>query len=247
MQCVWGTSAQCLKIFKAVQYTNPMVNLTFDQHGLNIMSMDGSKTSLVRLRLQPDFFTSYSCSTSVIIGVYTEMVVNILSKAKKSSVVWNATDDVLSITFVNNDQKTIFSLRGIDIEEDHLDIPELEDDCAIQVRDAVLREWMDKVLMTKGDVSFQLTENTFVCKSNSIDMGTIQHTEPIGGDRVEKKAHRNDVDITLSYHSTKSMAVFSGCGDTCFVGFSNEQPSRLKVPLGTGSYLCVYVAPKIVD
>ena len=175
------------------------------------------------------------------------MIVNILSKAKKSSVVWSATDEQLSITLVNNDQKTMFSLRGIDIDEDHLDVPELEDDCAIQVRDTVLRDWMDKVLLAKADVTFSLTEHTFECKSTSVDMGTIQHNEPIGGDRVERKAYRNDVNIILSYHSTKSMAIFSGCGESCFVGFSNEQPSRLKVQLDTDSYLCVYVAPKIED
>ena len=49
MQCTWPSSDICQKIFKAIQHTNTTVNVSFDQHGLHIMTMDSSHTSLIRM------------------------------------------------------------------------------------------------------------------------------------------------------------------------------------------------------
>ena len=83
-------------------------------------------------------------------------------------------------------------------------------------------------------------------------MGSIKCTEPIGTDRVVSVESRNSVDVTMSFYAIKSLQVFAGTGhgsggDTCFIGLSNEQPSRIKVQLGDESSLCLYVAPKIVE
>ena len=101
--------------------------------------------------------------------------------------------------------------------------------------------------MTKADVQFQITPLEFQCSSTAVQFGTIIHSEPLNGKRIDALAVRSPVDITLSFQSAKSMLVFSKCGDMCIVGFSNAQPSRLKVNLGSGSHLCLFVAPKIVD
>jgi proliferating cell nuclear antigen PCNA len=249
MKCVWGNTSECLKVFKAIQQTNSMINISFDEHGVHVMSMDQSKTSLVKLQLRPQTFHQYSCSTPITLGLYTETITNILQKAKKASVHWKAQDNtVLSIIFVHDDQRTEFSVRAIDIEEDQLDIPDLTDDVAISVHHAVLRDLMDKLLMAKSDIRFKISETEFCSSASSTEVGTITHTEPINGERVESVGFVNPVDITLSHNATKSMFVFSSCGgDKCFMGFSNAMPSRLKVALGPDSFLCLYVAPKIVD
>lgn len=249
MNCTWNSAAQCLKLFKSIQHTNNMVNIMFDEHGLNIMSMDGSKTSLVRLRLKPGYFETYQCARPMVFGVYTELLTNVLQKAKQSTVTWKASDDnALSVVMSDKDFKTEITLRSIQIEDDHLDIPELQDDVSFQVQANVLRDWVDKVLMTKTDVAFDITKEQFACSSESIEVGEIKHIEPIGGERIELVAYRNDVNIALSFNSTRSMAVFAAAGgENCFVGFSNNQPSRLQVNLDAESTLCLYVAPKIID
>lgn len=249
MECSWTSTSDCLKIFKSIQYTNPTVNLTFDSTGMYIMSMDGSKTLLVRLMLKPAYFASYKAPPEpVMIGVYTEMITNILQKAKQCSMSWKSTDDTLGIMLSQDDQKTMFGIRSIDIDEDHLDIPDLEDDCAIRVQSCVLRDWMDRMLMAKNDVQFQITETRFECCTTSVNMGDIQHIEPVGGERITKIAYKADVNITLAYHAIKSMHMYSGsAGETCMIGFSNEMPTRLMVNLGHQSHLSLFMAPKIED
>lgn len=249
MNCTWKSASQCLKLFKAVQHTNSMVNILFDEHGLHIMSMDSSKTSLVRLRLKPGYFETYRCSRPMVFGIYTETLTSVLQKAKQTTVHWKSTNDnTLTVVMADKDFKTEITLRSIQIEDDHLDIPELEDDVAFRVPVAVLRDWVDKVLMTKADVAFDITNQQFACSSESIEVGEIKHIEPVGGERVQLVAFRNEVNIALSFNSARSMAVFAAAGgDTCCVGFSNQQPSRIQVDLGEGSTLCLYVAPKILD
>ena len=148
--------------------------------------------------------------------------------------------------FIKDAQKTEFRIRTVDIDDDQLAIPELQDDVAIRVPKEVVHDWIDKMIMTKSDVHFRVTQTEFSCESTSTDMGTIKCSEPIGTDRIVSVAFRNPVDMQLSSYATKSMQVFAGTGgDSCFIGLSNEQPSRIKVELGDASSICLYVAPKI--
>mgnify|MGYP006100563747 FL=1 len=248
MNCTWKSTSECLKLFKSIQHTNTMINVAFSTDGLSIMSMDTSKTSLVKLILTAGYFDNYQCTCPMVFGIYTEVLTNVLQKAKGVVVTWKATDtNDMTIVMTNDTVVTEIRLRSIDIEDDQLNIPELEDDIALIVPTTVLRDWFDKVQMTKGDVAFDITRGQFVCSSESIEVGEIKHTEPIGGERIQLSTFRNDVNIALSFNSARSLVVFAGCGDTCFVGFSNQQPSRIQVNLDETSVLSLYVAPKIMD
>lgn len=249
MNCVWKSGAQCLKLLKAIQHTNKMVNVLFDEHGVHIMSMDMSKTSLVKLQIKPGIFETYRCDTPLVIGLYSEILVNVIQKVKKNKLIWSARDnEALIVTFVDNTQKTEFKLRTIQIDDDQLDVPDLDDDVALRVPRDVLQDWMDKLLLTKGDVQFCVTQTQFWAGSESTELGTVGCSEPIGTERVVCEHHRNDVKLTLSNYATKSMIVFSSTGsEECFIGLSNNQPSRIKMSLGPDSYICLYVAPKITD
>ena len=226
-----------------------MVNLTFDENGLHIMSMDTPKLSLVKLLVEPGDFEEYRCTTPTTLGVYTEGLTNILQKAKKHTLIWSSSNDTeLRIAFVQDEQKTEFTMRTIDIEEDHLDIPELQDDVALRVPREVLQQWLDTMLMSKDDVRFMVQNNSITLQSTSIELGTISHSEPIPSDRVHVGQFRNAVNMSLSTYACKSLAMFAAMGAAnCFLGLSNEQPSRIKVALGDDSCVSLYVAPKISE
>lgn len=249
MECTWSSTNDCLKLFKAILYTNPVVNLTFDENGMHVSEMDASKTSLVRLDLSPSFFASYKPPPEpILIGIHSEMVTNILQKAKQSQMAWKATSETLGIMLYQNDQKTMFGIRGIDIDSDQLEATDIPGDVAVKIKTSVLREWMDKMLMSKTDVMFKLTKETFECASSSVNFGDIQHIEPIGGDRIMSMGYKEDVNITLGFHAVKSLHTFAGSGgDICQLRFSNQQPTQLYVDLGHQSHLILYVAPKIED
>tara|TARA_B110000908_G_scaffold172747_1_gene242685 strand:+ start:8006 stop:8755 length:750 start_codon:yes stop_codon:yes gene_type:complete len=248
MNCEWKDASTCLKIFKAIQHTNTMVNIDFSPDGMHIMSMDTSKTSLVKLQLQKGFFETYTSDACYTVGIYTETLCNILQKVKKNKLYWKSTDNVLKISCQYGDQNTEFSLRAIEIEEDQLDIPELEDDVSFRMNPVSIKDICDRLLMGKTDVHINISQTTLQMDSTSTEFGTITHTEPIGGNRIIPNNFKQNVEILLSFHAIRSMFIFSTCGENeCFLGFSAEMPSRLKVHLGMDSYLSLYVAPKIIN
>ena len=248
MECLWKSSSTCLKLFKAIQHTNPIVNMTFDEQGVHIMAMGRSPSSLVQLFLTPKSFHHYSCATPITIGVRTATMVTILQKAKQNELVWKALDQMaLSIILFKDDQHCEFRLRAVEIEEEQFDMPELNDNVLINVESNALREWTEKVLMAESDVLFQISQSKFLCSSSSIELGKVIHSEPMDGKRIKTVAFREHVNMALSFQATQSMLIFSNCGEMSTIGFSNHQPSRLKVQLGDGSYLSLYVAPKNID
>lgn len=249
MNCTWKSTSQCLKLFKAIQHSNSMINMMFGPNGVSIMSMDTSKISLVRLILTPAFFESFTCEQPMVFGIYTETLSNVLQKAKQSTLHWKASDDgALTIVLQEQDFQTEFTLRSILIDDDYLEIPVMQDDVAFEVVTTVVQDWTSKVLMTNSDVAFDINQQQFICSSESTELGEIKHTEPINGERIRLSSFKEQVSIALSFHATKSLAIFASAGgDTCLVGFSNQQPSRIQVNLGEGSTLCLYVAPKILD
>lgn len=248
MNCAWNDASQCHKIFNAIKYTNQMINVAFSAHGLHIMSMDGSKTSLIQLELKPAFFKSYTCEHECVFGLHTETLVSVLQKAKGLQLIWKATDDTtLHIVLIQNDQRTQFSIRAIDIDAEELDIPELQDDIKLKMQSDVIRDWSNTLMMTKADATFRINQQEFACVSESVTLGTVKHSEPIGGERVALESYQKDIHITLSFHALKSIQNFAACSSDCWMGFSNEMPTRLHATFADESYLCLYVAPKIQD
>lgn len=247
MQCTWPSSEICQKIFKAIQHTNTTVNMTFDEHGLHIMSMDSSHTSLVRLELQPQFFSQWKCPTPLTLGIQTEILLKWLLVAKKSQITWHIPNDtLLNITFEKEGRVTSLSMRAIDIDTEVLAIGDLEDDVYMVVENTIMKEWMDTVMMTKGDIRFKINSAELTCSSSSVEFGEITVKEPLKN--LSSSTFRKEVDIAINHNGGKSFAIYSACGPQCHFGISNEQPSHLKVILDDHhSYIEYFIAPKMED
>lgn len=113
------------------------VNIHFDQTGIKIMSMDGSKVTLVHLMLQADQFENFYCQEQTVIGV------NMLSLFKLLKTIGNT--DIVTLYIekedrhklgikIENKEKSIISsskLRLLDLDEDIISIPDVEFDSVI--------------------------------------------------------------------------------------------------------------------
>jgi len=249
MQCTWPSSDICQKIFKAIQHTNTTVNVTFDQQGLHIMTMDSSHTSLIRMELNPDFFNQWKCQVPITLGLHTEVLVNMLLKAKKSQISWHVPNDTqLNIQFEKDGRVTSFSLRAIDIDDEALAIPEMVDDVGLFASNTTVKDWMDTVMMTKGDIQFKLTKEDFKCSSETIEFGEVVVQEMMNGNHIELHNHKEDVSITINHNGAKSMAIYSACGQKCYLGVSNAMPAHLKIALDDNqSYIEYFIAPKMEE
>ena len=170
MNIVWKDNNDCLQIFKAIAQTNNIVNVVCGATGLNMSGMDASKTSLVQLHLPPEYFEHYECSEPLEIGLYTASLVAILHKVKKNKLIWKCMPSAtsLNICFIqcldNNASVeasvTEFNMRAIDVNEDHLAVPDITDDVAINIDPHYLTEILDKMIMAKSALKFNKSFGT---------------------------------------------------------------------------------------
>ena len=113
------------------------VNIHFDSTGIKIMSMDGSKVTLVHLRLSAEQFENFHCPDPMVIGVNMLSLFKLLKTIGNTDIVtlYIDKDDKHKLGIkIENKEKSIISsskLRLLDLDEDILTIPDVEFDSVI--------------------------------------------------------------------------------------------------------------------
>ena len=248
MELKWKDNNDCLQIFKAIAHTNTMVNIVFGPTGLSVMGMDSSKTTLIQLQLTSEFFQDYNCTDAFEIGVYTSTLVSILCKAKKTEMKWkSSTSMALTICFVN-ESTTEFTLCSIDIEEDRLNIPNVTHEVEMKFQPSVLIGILESMVMAKSDIILNVCPQTMKIITHSSDFGTIVHCEGLEQQEKIDATVRQSVSLSFGHNAIVLMVVFCKVSkNPCHLGLSAEMPLRLKLELGSGAFIALYIAPKIED
>jgi proliferating cell nuclear antigen PCNA len=248
MNIVWKTNDDCLQIFKAIAKTNTIINVVFTSSGMQLMGMDSSKTSLVQLVLPAEYFEIYQCTTPLEIGIYTSSMVAILSKVKNNKLTWKSSgSESLTICLENGDTTTEFRLRSVDVEEDVLDIPNITDDVELRMNPTTLVSILDKIIMAKSGLKIKVDSNNIYMSAQSVEFGTIWHKEPLNGGDIDCTL-REEVSLMFGYNAIVLLLTFAKVSKLqCFLGLSNEMPLRLKMTIGSGGSLSLYIAPRISE
>jgi proliferating cell nuclear antigen PCNA len=249
MEITWEENNDSLQIFKAIEKTNTIINIILNQHGLMIMGMDSSKTSLVKLVLPNSYFDHFRCPTPMEFGIHTASLVSILSKAKNNTMSWKATSaNALSICLGADQTQTDFCLRCIDVCEDQLEIPDIDHDVSFEVSSIILTEIFDKMNMAKSDVKFKIDNRNLKLIADSIEFGKICHIESLENEDRFQSTVNQTVCLTFGYNAIQMILCFCKVSkNKCQLALSATMPLKLKITLGTGAFLAIYIAPKLND
>ena len=103
--------------------------------------MDSSHVSLCALQLRTDAFDHYRCDKATSLGLNTANLAKLLKCSGNDDVVTLNSEeggDTLSMTFEtpNQDRISEFALKLMDIESEHLGIPETEYKCNVKMPSA---------------------------------------------------------------------------------------------------------------
>ena len=113
------------------------VNIHFDDSGIKIMCMDGSKITIVHLKLEADKFEQYYCKTATQIGVNMLSLFKLLKSIGNNDTLTlyiEKTDTHnLGILIENKDRnlKNDIKLKLLDLDDAILEIPSVEFDSVI--------------------------------------------------------------------------------------------------------------------
>ena len=148
------------------------VNIHFDNTGIKIMSMDGSKVALVHLKLESEHFEDFHCRDPQVVGV------NVLSLFKLLKTIGNT--DVVTLYIekedkhklgikIENKEKSIVSnskLKLLDLDEDMLTIPDVEFDSVITMPCVDFQKYCRDLSTISDIVTISSKGNVFTMYAN---------------------------------------------------------------------------------
>jgi len=159
-------------------------NFDCSSNGITLQAMDSSHVSLVALQLKSEGFAHYRADRSIPLGINLASMSKILKCAGNEDVLTLKAEDNgdnVSFMFESPKQNRVshFALKLMDIDSEHLGIPDTEYQCTVQMPSAefqrICREIAIigdtvKITASKEGVKFQVAGDmgtgSIVCKSN---------------------------------------------------------------------------------
>jgi proliferating cell nuclear antigen len=121
------------------------VPLQFDSTGVRLLTMDGSRCSLISFKLHAESFEEYACASKFTVGVNVSSLFKLVRITGSHDTVTlymlPGCSNELGITIQNADKNscTDFRLKLLDVNSEEITIPEVEFDSVITMPSAYLQ------------------------------------------------------------------------------------------------------------
>jgi len=245
------------KIIEAIKDLVTEAPIDCSENAMCLQAMDASHVALVTLKLDIGAFDSYRCDRTISLGLSLIDVAKVLKCAKNEDTCMiryedNEGDSVM-FTFEDiKSRKQDITLKMMDIENDHLGIPDQKYSCVIDMPSAEFHRtcrdigsFSDTLTIsaTKAGVVFSgkgdtATNTVTYTNSNTVDEDDKDHIF------IEVKEKVN-LSFAIKYviNFTKATAL---C-DRVRISLCNDVPLVVEYAIDDNGYLRFYLAPKVDD
>lgn len=244
------------KVVDAIKDLVQDCNFDCNDSGIALQAMDNSHVALVSMMLKAETFSPYRCDRNIALGVNLSSLTKVLRAAQNEDIMTlKAADapDTLSLLFESsdNDRLSEYDLKLMDIDQEHLGIPETEYAATITMPSAEFKRICTDLLAMSESVNIEASKDgiKFSC-TGDIGNGSVtlrSHTN------VDKPKENIDIElgepVSLTF-SLKYLANFckaAGLSDSVKICLSSEVPLLVEYNLSGNSFLRFYLAPKIGD
>jgi proliferating cell nuclear antigen len=106
-------------------------NFDCNDSGVALQAMDNSHVALVSMMLKAEAFSPYRCDRNLALGINIVSLTKVLRAAQSSDILTIKAEDgpdVVELTFESSEKDRIseYSIKLMDIDQEHLGIPETE-------------------------------------------------------------------------------------------------------------------------
>ncbi|ORY19478.1 proliferating cell nuclear antigen [Clohesyomyces aquaticus] len=244
------------KVVDAIKDLVQDCNFDCNDSGIALQAMDNSHVALVSMMLRSDAFSPFRCDRNIALGINLGSLTKVLRAAQNDdNLTLKAEDapDVVNLVFesVDSDRISEYDIKLMDIDQEHLGIPETEYAATISMPSAEFQRICRDLSALSESVSIECSKEgvKFNCQGD-IGSGSVQLRSRTD---VEKPATNVEIDMTEPVALTFSLKYLvnfckaSGLSDQVKLCLSNEVPLLVEYSLGNGGYLRFYLAPKIGD
>ncbi|KAM0819627.1 putative Proliferating cell nuclear antigen, N-terminal domain-containing protein [Seiridium cardinale] len=244
------------KVVDAIKDLVQDCNFDCNDSGLALQAMDNSHVALVSMMYKAESFSPYRCDRNIALGVNLVSLTKVLRAAQNDDVLTLKAEDApdsLNLVFEssNNDRISEYDLKLMDIDQEHLGIPETEYAATITMPSAEFKRICTDLMAMSESVNIEASKDGVKFSANG-DIGngsvTLRSTQD-----VEKEDLNVDIELTEPVSLTFSLKyLVNFCkaqplSTRVKVCLSNEVPLLVEYGLAGTSYLRFYLAPKIGD
>nr|CAG8455438.1 1978_t:CDS:2 [Entrophospora candida] len=245
------------KLSEAIKELITDANFDCSEAGIALQAMDNSHIALVSLLLNSDIFSTYRCDRGFSLGVNLTTFNKLLRCAgNDDAITLKANEDfpeTLTLSFDNstNDKFCEYVLKLMNINQEHLSVPETEYDAEVVLSSAefqrICRDMMVigetvRIDIDKGEIKF-ITEG-------DLGNGSIK-LKPV--DSINKPEENieinvtNEVSLQFSLKYLMSFTKGSPLSDQVKLHLAENTPLLVEYTLNSSSnsYLRYYLAPKL--
>ncbi|KAK3178780.1 hypothetical protein OEA41_000917 [Lepraria neglecta] len=244
------------KVVDAIKDLVQDCNFDCNDSGVALQAMDNSHVALVSMMLKAESFSPFRCDRNIALGINLTSLMKVLRCAQNEDILTLKAEDapdVVNLVFESSESDRIseYDIKLMDIDQEHLGIPETEYAATITMPSAEFQRICRDLMALSESVAIEATKDgvKFSCSGD------------IGNGAVTLRSHQNvdkpelNVDIALSEpvaltFSLKYLVNFckaSGLSNTVKLCLSNEVPLLVEYTLASNSFLRFYLAPKIGD
>jgi proliferating cell nuclear antigen len=266
MEAVFAQAGVLKKIFDGVKDLLTDVNVDYDEKGIHLQSMDSSHVSLVALNISGKALDHYKCEANQSLGISIASLVKILKCAGNDDTLtlkFASKEDSLQFMFEDSKQTRIshFRLKLIDIDSEHLGIPDTEYDVCIRMPSGEFQRII-KELQSLGDtVTISASkEGAIFAVSGDIGTGKIvcKDTTSITMDKDSKEDEevaikiKKDTQLTFALRYLASFTKATSLSPSVTLKMAKDVPLVVEYLIQTPDdnelgHIRFYLAPKIEE
>ncbi|KAF8424657.1 proliferating cell nuclear antigen [Tirmania nivea] len=241
------------RVIEAIKDLVPDCNFDCNDTGIALQAMDNSHVALVAMLLRADGFSPYRCDRNIALGINLNSLTKVLRCAQNEDMITLKADDApdsLNLVFENteNDRISEYDIKLMDIDQEHLGIPETEYSASITLPTAEFQRICRDLSQLSESVAIEATKEgvKFACSGDigngSVTLRTHQNVDkPELSTRVDLT---EPVNLTFSLKYLVNFCKASSLSQTVTLSLSNEVPLLVEYKMDNG-YVRFYLAPKI--
>jgi len=254
VEAVLATASTFKKLLEAIK--DLLTEATWDctDNGLALQAMDSSHVALVSVKLEAQGFEEFRCDRSQSIGINIQNMAKLIKCAgNDDSMKLVMQEDADTIHFVftspNQERECEYEMKLMDLDVEHLGIPETDYSCTIRMpsaefaricRDMALIGDALTISVTKGSASFTA--------KGDLGSGAVRLTPTANADKPEDAVEIELNDPVCATFALKYLAFFAKAtplAQQVSISLSSDVPIVVEYKVEEMGYIRYYLAPKI--
>lgn len=191
------------------------VNLQIMHDSLKIISMDGSKSAVVHLKLESSKFENFYCEKNINAGINMGSLHKIIKSIKNNDVIslYIYKDDItkLHIEIENKEKKTKIHtiLKLLDIDTDIIEIPDIQFDSVITMPSNDFQNYIRELSILTNKIKIESNGNKTIFSGE----GDFAETYIIVGD--SNNENNNNLSLASGIFNIKFLMLFAKSTNLC--------------------------------